>query len=106
MPKVYLREAARRDLVERFVYLAENATLDTAERFFAQAEASFDDLAEQPKMGAPLMLSRPELAGLRKWRVKDFDDHLIFYMPRPDGVSIVRVLYAARDWWSLLGFEQ
>ena len=104
MPKVYQREAARRDLVEHFVYLAENASLDMAERFLAHAEASFDDLAGQPMMGAPLTLKSPELAGLRKWRVKDFDNYLIFYAPRRDGVSVVRVLHGASDWWSLLGF--
>ena len=107
MPKVHRREAARRDLVEHFVYLAENASLDTAERFLSNAEASFNDLARQPTMGAPLMLTlkNPDLAGMRKWRVKGFDNHLIFYMPRPDGVSVVRVLHGATDWWSLLGFE-
>ena len=105
MPKVFQRAAARRDLVEHFVYLADSAGPNTAERFLAQAETSFDDLAKQPKMGAPLTLKSPELAGLRKWRVKDFDNFLIFYMPRPDGVSIVRVLHAARDWWRLLGID-
>ncbi len=105
MPTVHQREAARRDLVEYFVYLAENASLDTANRFLSNAEASFADLARQPGMGAPLTLKHPDLAILRKWRVKDFDNHLIFYMPRPDGVSIVRVLHASSDWWALLGFE-
>ena len=105
MPKVYQREVARRDLVDHFVYLAQNASLDTAERFLAHAEASFDDLAEQPMVGAPLTLRSSDLAGLRKWRVRDFDNYLIFYMPRPDGVSIVRVLYGSSDWWSLLGIE-
>jgi toxin ParE1/3/4 len=105
MPSVSKREAARRDLVEHFVYLAENAGLDLANRFLAQAEATFADLARQPMMGAPLTLKRPELANIRKWRVKDFNNHLVFYQPRPDGVSIVRVLHAASDWWGLLGFE-
>ena len=62
-------EAARRDLVEQFVYLAELAGLQVAERFLANAEASFDDLAQQPKMGAPLTLKHPDLASIRKWRV-------------------------------------
>jgi toxin ParE1/3/4 len=105
MPKVYQRAAARRDLVEHFVYLAENAGLHTAERFLTNAEASFNDLAGQPIIGAPLTLRHPDLAGMRKWGVKDFENHLIFYLPRPDGVLIVRVLHAARDWWSLLGIE-
>ena len=97
MPKVHRREAARRDLVEHFVYLAGNASLDTAERLLSNAEASFNDLARQPTMGAPLTLTHPDLAGMRKWRVKRFDNHLIFYVPRPDGVSVVRVLHGATD---------
>ena len=104
MPTVTQREAARRDLAEHFVYLAESAGLDLAERFLSNAEASFADLARQPMMGSSLTPKHPDLAGIRKWRVKDFDNHLVFYEPRPDGVSIVRVLHAASDWWSLLGF--
>ena len=105
MPTVTKRETARRDLVEQFVYLTENAGHDVAERFLSQAEASFADLARQPLMGAPLTLKRPELTHIRKWRVKDFDNHLVFYEPRPDGVSIVRVLHAVSDWWGLLGLQ-
>jgi len=105
MPAVSQHAAARRDLVEQFVYLAEEAGLDTAERFLASAEASFNDLARQPMIGAPLTLRHPDLATMRKWRIKDFENHLIFYIPHSDGVTIVRVLHAARDWWSLLGIE-
>jgi toxin ParE1/3/4 len=55
-------------------------------------------------VGAPLTLKHPDLANVRKWRVKGFDNHLEFYQPRPDGVSIVRVLHAASDWWGVLGY--
>lgn len=106
MPKVHQRAAARRDLVDHFVYLAENAGPGTAERFLACAEASFDDLAAQPTIGAPLALKSPELAGLRRWSVRDFDRYLIFYLPRQDGVSIVRVLHGSRDWSALLGIDE
>ncbi|CAN5479373.1 type II toxin-antitoxin system RelE/ParE family toxin [soil metagenome] len=102
-PRITVREAARRDLVEHFVYLVENAGLRVAERFLTHAEASFHDLSRHPTMGAPLPLQHPDLAGIRKWRVKRFDNHLIFYFPVDDGVAIVRVLHAAQDWWSLLG---
>ena len=105
MPTVRQRAAARRDLVEHFIYLAENAGLETAERFLANAEATFNNLACQPMIGTPLASQHSALAGLRKLRVKDFENHLIFYLPRSGGVSIVRVLYAARDWWRLLGIE-
>jgi toxin ParE1/3/4 len=105
MRRVYRRPAARRDLIAHYCYLAENAGEAVADRFLSQVEASFDDLLEQPEIGAPLTLRVPELAGLRKWRVKDFDNVLIFYLPHPSGVSIVRILHAARDWWGLLGIE-
>lgn len=103
MRRVYRRAAARRDLVEHYVYLAEQADEDTAERFLTQAEQTFVDLAENREIGVSLRLRDPRLAELRKWRVKDFEAFLIFYLPRPDGVSIVRVLHAAQDWWGRLG---
>lgn len=30
-------------------------------------------------------LTHPALANVRKWRVKGFDNHLVFYEPGPDG---------------------
>ncbi|AGY57405.1 type II toxin-antitoxin system RelE/ParE family toxin [Gloeobacter kilaueensis] len=102
MPRIVQRVAARDDLIEHFVYLAENAGLDVAERFLANAEISFNALGEQPMLGVALALRHPELIGLRKWRVKDFDNYLIFYQPRLDCVSIVRVLHGAQDWLRVL----
>jgi toxin ParE1/3/4 len=103
MQTVYKRAAARRDLVGHYVYLAEEGGQELADRFLRQVEETFFKLSSQPQMGSPLASVRPELAGIRKWPVKTFENFLIFYLPRNDGVSIVRVLYAARDWWSLLG---
>jgi toxin ParE1/3/4 len=105
MPRAVLSEAARRDLVEHFVYLAEQAGLQVAERSMESAESSLELLATQTLMGAPLTMRRSELAGLRKWRVDGFDKVLIFYLPRADGISVVRVLHATRDWWHLLGLQ-
>lgn len=103
MPSVQKLTAARNDLVDLYVYLLDEAGEKIAERFLDNAERSFSLLSTQPKMGKPLTLRRPELAGMRLWRVEDFDNFLVFYLPRPEGVTIVRVLHAARDWWSLLG---
>jgi toxin ParE1/3/4 len=103
MGKVHKHAAAKRDLVEHFVYLAENAGLETADRFLLQADASFSDLVRHPALGVELASSRVEMAGMRKWQVKGFEKFLIFYRPRRDGVSIVRVLHASQDWWGILG---
>ena len=103
MPKVLQRAAARRDLVEHYVYLAEKGGGTVADRFLIQAEATYAELVEHPEMGSPLTLQRPELAMLRKWRVREFERCLIFYLPRANGVSIVRLLHADQDWWRTLG---
>jgi len=103
MPRVFRRAAANRDLIDHFVYLAENASVEVADRFLARVEESFYTLAEHRAMGIVLTLQPPELQGLRKWQVKDFEQFLIFYLPRSDGVSIVRVIHAAQDWWGKLG---
>jgi toxin ParE1/3/4 len=103
MAAVYRRSRSKRDLVEQYVYLGEHGGVETAERFLSNAFESFSDLSKHPQMGSALTLRDPKLAGLRKWRVNGFEKFLIFYLPRAEGVSIVRVLHAAQDWWSLLG---
>ena len=85
------------------VYLVEHADIETAERFLANADGSFRDLALHPEIGAPLSFRDPKLAGMRKWRVKGFEKFLIFYLHRPDSVSIIRLLHAGQDGWGLLG---
>jgi toxin ParE1/3/4 len=97
MPQVTQRLVARNDLIKHFIYLAENAGLDIADRFLTNAETTFTLLAEQPMLGVDLTLQRSDLTGLRKWRVKDFEDVLVFYQPRPDSVAIIRVLHGTRN---------
>jgi toxin ParE1/3/4 len=103
VPVAHKRARAKRDIVEHYVYLAEHGDIDTAQRFLANAGETFSDLSRNPHMGAPLSWRSPKLAELRKWRVSGFENFLVFYLPRPDGVTIVRVLHAAQDWWSALG---
>src|SRR5947208_2058919 len=99
MPKIHIRASARADLVDYYVYLAQEAGLEVADRFLTVAEDSFAKLMLHPALGVPLQLRNPELIGMRKWRIAGFESALIFYLIRNDGVSIVRVLHAARDWW-------
>ncbi len=105
MVSIRLRVAARTDLVDHFDFLEANAGMNVAERFLLHAEATFNELARQPGMGAMLKFRSPALDGIRKWRIRNFDNHLVFYMPRKDKVSILRVLHSATDWWKLLGNE-
>lgn len=102
MPIIRKRESARRDLIEHFVYLAEEAGIATANRFLEHAQASFTELAEFPASGRRLDLESMVLKDMRVWRIKDFENWRVFYIAEPDGVSIVRVLHASREWWTIL----
>lgn len=103
MAMVYRQSAARDDLVEHALYLAIEAGGSTADRFLESAAKTFEFLSLQPQVGAPLRLRDPRLTDLRKWSIGGFENHLVFYRPRPDGVLIVRVLHGASDWWRILG---
>lgn len=85
MTGVQKHSAAKRDLVRHYIYLFDNAGLEVAERFLLQTEKSFISLSRHPKMGIELQPRRPELAGMRKWQVKGFENFLIFYRLRPKG---------------------
>ena len=103
MTGVQKHSAAKRDLVRHYIYLFDNAGLEVAERLLLQTEKSFVSLSRHPKMGIELQVRRPQLAGVRKWPVKGFENFLIFYRPQAKGISIVRVLHGSQDWWTLPG---
>lgn len=93
------------DLDEQAQYLGENASLDTALRFYDAAEQTFAFLTEAPTIGPIRETKNPALAGIRLWRIKSFENHLIFYRPTEDGIEIVRVLHSHRDIEAILGPE-
>ena len=98
-----LRLKARQDLEDHFVYLSEEAGLKTADKFLEMAWESFELLSGHPGAGAPVKARSPLLRGLRRRRIKGFENYLIFYLPDSGGISILRVLHGARDWPRLLG---
>ena len=100
--RVVIRREARRDMVRYYGWLAETAGIDTAERFLSAADRAFDQLAHEPKLGAPAGSRNARLALLRKWRIEGFRRTIVFYIPADGVIRIVRVLDASSDWWALL----
>ncbi|HXJ92132.1 MAG TPA: type II toxin-antitoxin system RelE/ParE family toxin [Terriglobia bacterium] len=94
------RPRARRDIVEVAVFIAQDS-LEASDRFLEAAESTFQALARMPRVGALCRLPSPKFAGLRMWRVRGFENYLIFYRPRPDGIEVLRVVHGARDLASL-----
>lgn len=87
---------ASQDIDEQFEYLAKE-DVDIALRFFDAVRQTLAQLARLPGMGKPYHLDDPRLEGLRKWPVKGFDKHLIFYLTGENEILVVRVLHASRD---------
>jgi toxin ParE1/3/4 len=91
---------AYRDIVEQAEYLAERS-LDAAMRFVDAVEATAEFLTSWPEMGEFCHFRSPRVVGLRVWQVRVFPNHLFFYRVAADGIEIVRVLHAARDYDSI-----
>jgi hypothetical protein len=50
-----------------------------------------------PEAGAPKVVSNPQLAGLRTWPVKGFDEFRVYYLVRPTLLTVVRILHSKRN---------
>ncbi len=89
MARVYLRPLAREDIVNLWLDVAQRADPLTAQRLVRGVERQ---LATFPAMGR----ERPELPHpkLRTWPIGEL---IVFYVPLPDGVDVLRVLAAKRD---------
>lgn len=98
MPSIVIRPQAAADLTEIWAYIAEDSP-DHADAFLDRIGRELRSLARKPKMGR----ARPELsAALRSLPVGRY---VIFYVPRPRGIEVVRVLHGARDLDSLFAVD-
>ncbi len=98
MRRIELRPLARRALISAYCGILETAGATRADRFQARVWEPFDDLALTPKMGAPRRLGVSKPRDLRLWRVRDFEEYLIFYSVTPTVVRIERVIHAKLDY--------
>jgi len=90
MPSVVIRPQAEEYLADIWAYIAEGSP-DHADAFIGRIDREFRLLARNPGIGR----SRPELSeGLRSFPLARY---VIFYVPRKDGIEVVRVLHGARD---------
>ena len=101
--RVRKRSSANRDLVAHADYIAQHNSLEMGERFLAEAEETFELLAQSPRMGSNIDFKNPLLEEVLKWRVsKRFRNHLLFYLPLADGIDVLYVFHAARNYQEIL----
>jgi len=87
---IVLQPRAKADISEIWEFIAEDSD-DQADAFIDLIDQKFQLLAQKSGLGR----RRKELAeGLRSFPVGRY---VIFYLPIPGGVQIVRVLHGARD---------
>ena len=99
--RVRKRPQATVDLTQYAEYISRDS-LDSALRFLDAAEQTFPFIAKMPEMGALCKFQSVEAKPVRFWPVRGFEKYLIFYLPLPDGIEIVRVLHGAMDLDSIL----
>ena len=83
------------DMIEN---LLETLGHSKAEQFRSNASKTFQDLARMPKIGTPRETGRESMRDLRMWRIRDFEEYLVFYSVETGLVNIDRVIHAKRDY--------
>ena len=87
--------------------LAKHIALDSmkaAERFSSAIAQTCRQLAEMPELGGLCQFEKPGTESIRKWAVRGFPNHLIFYQIANDRIEVIRILHGSRDYNSL--FEE
>lgn len=74
-----------------YEYTIANFGLSQAQRYLNVMHERFGDLARQPMLGRAASRLAPNL------RRYEYRSHVVFYVPDPEGVLIVRVLHQSMD---------
>ena len=86
------------DVARRVDWYREQASPEIAERFVDTVQATLQTLTQTPALGRLRFTNRPELAGLRSWRIaRPYQRHLIFYRIDTDDLLAERLIHGARD---------
>jgi plasmid stabilization system protein ParE len=104
--RLFIQASAEDDILRQVEWYAERGLPDIAQRFSAAAREAIDALVALPGAGAPKCSDNPQLAGLRTWPVKGFDKFLVYYLARPELLTVVRILHGKRDIGAILESQE
>jgi toxin ParE1/3/4 len=103
---LFVQESAEEDILRQVEWYADKGLPHIARRFYAAALDAIDALQAMPDAGPPMPTGNPQLAGLRSWPVRDFDEFRVYYLVRPEVLSVVRILHGKRDIGTILDRQQ
>jgi toxin ParE1/3/4 len=92
--RVVQRALAEQDIIDQALHIHRDNPA-AARPFLEAVDRALAMLLDLPEIGAPRRHGGIE--GLRMWRMRGFDRHLIFYRPTAEGIEVIRVLHASRD---------
>jgi toxin ParE1/3/4 len=95
--KLIIRNRATQDLRQQANYILSNGSVGAAEQFLELTEATFERILTAPKIGKLVDFLSERMGEVRQWRIKKFQDYLVFYRVQDDRIEILRVLHGARD---------
>lgn len=94
MPQAILFNSAETDPAEIWEYVAQNSPEDASRFIRPIRETCNAQIAYNPRIGRRRDELAPGLRGLV------FQEYVILYRPADDGVEVVRVIHASRDFES------
>jgi plasmid stabilization system protein ParE len=100
--KLLIQASAEADVVRQFEWYVESGRPDIAVRFMGAVREAINALAAMPGAGAPKYMTNAQLAGLRAWPVKRFDEFMVYDLAENEAVTVLRILHGKRDIGSIL----
>ncbi|MGI0493047.1 type II toxin-antitoxin system RelE/ParE family toxin [Alkalinema pantanalense CENA528] len=101
MPELIKRPIVIQDLLNIATYISYD-NLDSGDRFLYAAEATFKLIAKTPGIGRFSGFRGSQIAQIRQYPVKGFNNYLVLYELTETTIDIVRVVHGARDLEQLL----
>lgn len=95
--QLIIRNRATQDLRQQANYILGNGSVDAAEQFLELAEATFTQISIVPRIGKSVDFVSDRMGEVRQWRIKNFQDYLVFYRVQDEQIEILRVLHGSRD---------
>ncbi len=102
MPKYILDSIVENELLGIWHFIAQDNP-DAATRVIESVYETFHALATNPGLGRVGKFKDPRLKGICSFRVKGFNNYLIFYRSIQEGIQVLHIYHGARNLESLLG---
>jgi toxin ParE1/3/4 len=96
MGRILLSEYVEPELTAIWEHIAMD-DIDAADRFLEAAYHTFQTLVGMPGIGRIRQFPQKRLCDLRSFRVRGFENFLIFYGTMPGGIEVLHILHGARD---------